>query len=174
MTYGYYIVVGVCLILFQTTVVPAMPVLNTLFDFVCLFVVYMGFYRRARESLPVVVILGLLADNLSGAPFMLYITAYLWVFFGVRVLSQILQVSLRFRTAVIVSAGVLIENLIFILAFLMLGAGAHLPVAATGTVIVQLIWAFILGPLLVLAFKSAHGVWERWTIQAGLGRLEAK
>ena len=174
MTYGYYVIVGVGLILFQTTVIHAIPVLNTLFDFVGLFVIYLGFYRPARESLPVVFILGLLADNLSGTPFMLYITAYLWVFFGVRVLSQILQVSLRFRTAVIVSAGVLIENLIFIFAFLLLGAGTQSPVAATGTVIMQLIWAFILGPILVVGFKLAHGIWERWIIQVGLGRSEAK
>ena len=175
MTYGYYIIVGVCLILFQTAVIPGTPVLGTLFDFVGLFVIYLGFYRPLREALPAVVILGLLADNLSGAPFMLYITAYFWVFLGVRVLSQILQVSLRFRTALIVSAGVLIENLIFIFAFVLLGAGTHSPAAATGTVILQLVWAFVLGPILVLGFKGAHGIWDRLIGQtAGIGRAEAK
>ena len=126
------------------------------------------------EILAVVVILGLLADNLSGAPFMLYITAYLWIFLVVRVLSQILQVSLRFRTAIIVSTGVLIQNLIFVSAFLLLGAGSRAPVAATGTVIMQLIWAFTVGPILVLGFKLVHGVWERLTPQAGIGKSEAK
>ena len=175
MTYGYYIIVGICLILFQTTVVPVVPVLGSLFDFVGLFVIYLAFYRPAREALPAVAALGLLADNLSGAPFMLYITAYLWMFFGVRVLSLILQVSLRFRTALIVSAGVLIENLVFIFAFVLLGPGARSPVAATGTVIIQLIWAFVIGPLLVLGFKGAHGIWDRLTGHtAGFGRSEAK
>ncbi len=174
MTYGFYIIAGVGLILFQTTVIPGIAVLNTLFDFIGLFVIYLGFYRPAREALPAVVILGLLADNLSRAPFMLYITAYLWVFFGVRVLSQIVQVSLRFRTAFIVSAGVLIENLIFVFAFVLLGPGTHSPAAGTATFIIQLIWAFVLGPILILSFKSAHGIWDRWIGQEGFGKSEAK
>ena len=174
MTYGYYIIVSAGLILFQTTIVPAVPVLNTLFDFVGLFVIYLGFYRPAREALPAVVILGLLADNLSGAPFMLYITAYLWVFFGIRVLSQILQVSLRFRTAYIVAAGVLMENLIFIFAFVFLGPGTDSPVAATGAVVMELIWAFTLGPILMLGFKITHQIWDHRTGQEGFGRREAK
>lgn len=175
MTYGYYIIVGMGLILFQTTVIPGIPVPGTLFDFVGLFVIYLGFYRPTREALPAVFVLGLLADNLSGAPFTFYITAYLWVFFGVRVLSRILQVSLRFRSALIVSAGVLIENLIFIFAFVVLGTGTYSPVATTGTVVMQLLWAFILGPILVFGFKSAHGYWDRLTGRpAGAGRSEAK
>jgi cell shape-determining protein MreD len=174
MTYGYYIIVGIGLILLQTAVIPGIPVLNTCFDFVGLFVIYLGFSRPVREALPVVLLLGLLADNLSGAPFMLYVTAYGWMFFSVRVLSQILQVSLRFRTALIVAAGVLLENLIFILTFVLLGPGTHSPVAATGSVIIQLVWAFTLGPLLVVSFKVAHGIWDNRIGQQAVGRSEAK
>ncbi len=174
MTYGYYIIVGVCLILFQTTVVPAIPLLGSLFDFMGLFVIYLGFYRPGREALPAVVILGLLADNLSGTPLMLYISAYLWVFFGVRVLSLVLQVNIRFRTAIIVASGVLIENLIFLLAFALLGPGTHSPAAATGSLVGQLIWAFVLGPILLLVFKFGHEIWERWIGQLVVGRSEAK
>jgi rod shape-determining protein MreD len=174
MTYGYYIIVGIGLILLQTAVIPGIAVLNTCFDFVGLFVIYLGFSRPVREALPTVFILGLLADNLSGAPFMLYITAYGWVFFSVRVLSQILQVSLRFRTALIVVAGVLMQNLIFILTFALLGPGSHSPAAATGSVIIQLIWAFTLGPLLLLGFKITHGIWDNRIGREAVGRSEAK
>lgn len=175
MTYGFYIIAGMSLVLLQTAVLPAIPLFDTLFDVIGLFVIYLGFYRPGREALPVVVILGFLADNLSGAPFMLYITAYLWVFFGIRVLAQIVQVSLRFRTAYIVASGVLIENIVFVLAFALLGSGTHSPVAGTGAVITQLVWAFTLGPILVFGFKGAHGFWDRWVGQvAGSSRSASK
>jgi hypothetical protein len=69
---------------------------------------------------------------------------------------------------------VLLENLIFILTFVLLGPGTHSPVAATGSVIIQLVWAFTLGPLLVVSFKVAHGIWDNRIGQQAVGRSEAK
>ena len=66
-----------------------------------------------RESLPIIIILGLIMDQLSGSPFMLHVTAYFWVYISLRWITKVLQVGNRFRLPFIVSVGVLIENFIF-------------------------------------------------------------
>ena len=115
MTYVFYIFTSLFLIVLQTVILPDLPVLNSVFDLTAMFVIYLGLLRSAREGLPVVLLLGMIMDNLSGAPFMVFITAYFWLYLGVRWLSRILQVGMRFRLAFIIVAGILLENVIFVL-----------------------------------------------------------
>jgi hypothetical protein len=101
-------------------------------------------------------------DNLSGAPFMVFMTTYFWLYVGVRWLSRILQVGMRFRLAVIIGAGILLENVIFILAFGGIDALRQMPSTAAVKIFPRLLWALIFGPILILILEHVHRIWDRW------------
>jgi cell shape-determining protein MreD len=156
----FYTLVGLVLITLQTTVMPALAFWGNFFDLLVALVIYLGLFRPVRESLLFVFILGIIADSLSGTPLMLYVTTYLWVYACVRWLNNTLQIGMRFRFPLIIGAGVLLENLIIVLAVMLWMRGpASAPVllkAAAG----QLLWAFFLGTVLVLLFQALHNGWD--------------
>ena len=162
MTYVFYIFTSLFLIVLQTVILPDLPVLNSVFDLTAMFVIYLGLMRSVREGLPVVLMLGVIMDNLSGAPFLVFITTYFWLYVGVRWLSRILQVGMRFRLAVIVVAGILLENVIFIVAFGGLDALRQMPSTTAGKILPRLLWALIFGPILILVLAHMHRLWDRW------------
>jgi rod shape-determining protein MreD len=161
MTYVFYIFTSLFLIVLQTVILPDLPVLNNVFDLTAMFVIYLGLLRSVREGLPVVFLLGVIMDNLSGAPFMVFITTYFWLYVGVRWLSRILQVGMRFRLAFIIGTGILLENVIFILAFGGIDALIQMPSTAE-MILPRLLWALILGPFLILILEHVHRIYDRW------------
>ena len=160
MTYGFYLLTCLILVVLQTTIMPNISVLNSLFSLPTVFVIYLGLYRSTRESLPFVILLGLVTDNLSGAPFMLYITGLFWVYFGVRWLRGMLQVGMHFRLPILVTAGILIENLIHFVAVGFMTTYRQPASEITLAMIIQLVWAFFIGSLMVMGFKRAHLLWD--------------
>ncbi len=94
---SYFFNSSVCLflVILQTTVMPNLPLLDSFYDLLIPFVVFLGLFRPVRESLPFVFFLGFIMDNLSGSPFGLYLTAYFWLFIGVKGITKLLQVGNR-------------------------------------------------------------------------------
>jgi rod shape-determining protein MreD len=161
MTIVFYICVSLALVVLQTVAVPNVPALHNLFDVTAIFIIYLGLLRGFREGLPVVLLLGLTLDHLSGAPFLVFTTSYFWLFIGVRWLTRILQVGMRFRLALIVGAGILLQNTVFIICFEGVGALDQVSSVVLGTILPRLLWALILGPILVLVFERARKSWDR-------------
>jgi cell shape-determining protein MreD len=172
MIYGFYLFICLILIILQTTIFPSLPVLDSFFDLIVSFIIYLGLYRPVRESLPVVIVLGIIVDNLSGSPFMLYIIAYFWVYFSVRLLTRILQVGMRFRLPIIVVTGILLENLVFILTLTFFESGPQAPVFLAGAFMVQMLWAFFIGPILVLVYKYTQNLWDNWISEVMIRRSD--
>ena len=172
MIYGFYLFTCLILIILQTTIFPSIPVLDSFFDLIVSFIIYLGLYRPVREAVPVTIVLGIIVDNLSGSPFMLYIIAYFWVYFSVRMLTRILQVGMRFRLPIIVASGVLLENLVFILALTFLESGPQASVFLAGAFMVQMLWALCLGPFLVLGYKTTQNLWDKWINEVMIRRSD--
>lgn len=161
MTYGFYLCVSSCLIIFQTTIVPHLPLFDNFYDLPALFIIYLSLYRPARESLPVVIFLGFVMDSLSSTPFMLYITAYLWLFLSIRGITKILRLEGRFRLPFIVVSGILIENLIFIGTVFMLDSGFRFSLTVVRSIAVQSLWAMCTGSLFLVSFDYCHRGWNK-------------
>lgn len=166
MTYVFYIAISLILIVFQTVIMPNLPVLSSFYDLTAIFVIYLGVLRRPRESLPVVILLGFLMDNLSGTPLMVYTMAYFWLYICVRWLSRILQVGMRFRLAFIVVMGITVETVITVVSFNGLEALSEMPPADIARITARLLWAPLLGPILILILQRLQRHWDR-----SLGRI---
>ena len=157
MSYFFNISVCLFLVILQTTVMPYWPLLDSFYDLLIPFVVFLGLSRPVRESLPFVFFLGFILDNLSGSPFGLYLTAYFWLFIGVKGITKLLQVRNRlFIITLIVAAGVLIENLIFLGTLTILGPDQQLSGNAARTVTIQVLWAIWTGPIFFVVLKDVQ------------------
>jgi len=155
MSYFFNISACLFLVILQTTVMPNLPLLDSFYDPLIPFIVYLGLSRPVRESLPFVFFLGFIMDNLSGGPFGLYLTAYFWLFGGVKGITALIQVGNRlFIVTLIVAAGVLIENLIFLGTLTILGPDQQLAGDAAKTVTIQVLWAIWTGPIFLVVLRN--------------------
>lgn len=162
MTYCLHIIICLCLVVFQTTVMPYIPLFDRFYDLLTPFIIYLSIFRPVRESIVIVLIFGFLMDNISGGPFGLYLTAYIWLFVGVRWAITFLHVGDSLLLPFVVAGGVLIENFIFVGTSAMFEAGSRLSEAVVSTIIVQVLWAIFTGPFFLMFFNYSHRRWDRW------------
>ena len=165
MTYLLYSIICFILLLAQTVVLPDIPGVKAFYDLELIFVFYLSLYRPVRESLPLVLILGFVMDNFSGAPFGLYLTTYFWLFFGVRWVTYFLRVRNIVLLPLLIASGILLKNAIFIstIAVNINWTEFHLDILKM--VGYQLLWAVITGPVLLMAFSRIHYRWDLWMLE---------
>ena len=161
MSYCFHISACLCLIIFQTTILPCLSLSNTFYDLLALYIVYMGLFFSVREGIPVAFIVGLVMDSLSGAPFGVYLTTYLWLFIGVRQIIKFFRVSNYILLPLVAAAAVLIENVILLGTFAMLEPGAQFSLSVINTVIIQVVWAICTGPFIIQFYNFTYKRWDR-------------
>ena len=170
MNYFFNISAGLLLVILQTAVLPYLPLLDRFYDILIPFVVFLSLSRPVRESLPVVFLLGFIMDNLSGSPFALYLTAYIWLFVGVRGMTRLLQIGNRvFIITLIVAAGVLVENLIFLGTLSVFGPDQKIAGNVAKTVTTQVLWAIWTGPIFFMVLKNMQN-----RLDAGFRAMDAR
>ena len=157
MSYFFNISACLFLVILQTTVMPYLPLLDKFYDLLIPFIIYLSLSRPVRESLPFVLFLGFIMDNLSGGPFGLYLTTYFWLYVGVKGITTFIQVGNRLIIiTLIVAGGVLFENLILLGAFVIAGSRQQFAGDAIEIVTVQILWAIFTGSLFLLFFRNAQ------------------
>jgi cell shape-determining protein MreD len=170
MSYFFNISACLFLVILQTTIMPYLPVLDQFYDLLIPFIVYLSLSRPVRESLPFVLFLGFIMDNLSGGPLGLYLTTYFWLYVGVIGITMFIQVGNRLLIiTLIVASGVLFENLILLGTFAILGSRQQFAGDALEIVAVQVLWAIFTGSLLLLFFRNAQS-----RLSAGFKRIYAR
>ena len=161
MTYCFYICVCLCLVIFQTTIIPHISLFNNFYDPLIPFISYLGLFRTARESILFILVLGFLMDNLSGGPFGLYLTTYFWLFIVVKIVIQYVHVN-NILLLFIVAAGVLMENIIFIASIAMSWPDSQFLAITVRIVIFQILWAGCTGFFFIIIFNHIHKKLEKW------------
>ena len=162
MTYCFYICDSLCLIIFQTTIIPHIPLFNNFYDLLIPFIIYLGLFRPTREGILFILVLGFLMDNLSGGPFGLYVTTYLWLFIVVKLLIKYLHARNNILLLFIVAGGVLMENVIFIVSIFISGTDSQFLTITTRTVIFQILWAVCTGYFFLIGFNHIYNKLEKW------------
>lgn len=160
MIYGYLLIVGMLMIILQTTLLvgggPA-----SLYDLMAPLVVFMGVYHRPRVAVPVLVLCGLAMDGLSGSVFGIHLSTYLWMYVGVRSAIQFLHVGNVILLPLLVVLGVVFESLAVAFAAVVLAANAW-PVEAVFSVVSgQVLWGALTGPPLMMLFIRGQAAVDR-------------
>jgi hypothetical protein len=162
MIYVYYVGVCFALILLQTTILPTLSWLGPFFDLFIPFILYLGLRHPGKENLPIIILLGVIADNLSGTPFLYFVSVYLWIYLFIRLTTTILQVNTHLRMAFTVAACVLFQNLFFAGGLALSSTQNPITPAAIGSIASQTAWAFFVGPLILLILEWTHDRLDSW------------
>jgi hypothetical protein len=162
MTYCFHVGICLCLVLFQTTVMPYFHLFDRFYDLLSPFVIYLSLFRSLRQSIPVILFFGFLMDSLSGGPFGLYLTTYIWLFIGVKWIITFLHLGDSLLLPFLVAAGVLLQNCIFIGTIAMFEPGTQFLSAAVSIVTIQVLWAIFTGPIFLMFFNYSYGRWNKW------------
>ena len=165
MTYCFYICVFVFFVILQTVIMPCFRLFDNFYDLLVPFVIYLGLFRSVRESIPVIIVMGFIMDNLSGGTLGLYLTAYLWLFAGVRWIVYVLHVGDKILLPFVVAAGVLLENLIFMGVVGMFETGSRFASSAFTSIMIQVLWAAGTGPIFLILINSVHQGLSQWSLR---------
>lgn len=162
MTYLLYIVVVFIIVVIQTTLSMHFAALRLIYDLFLLLVVYLGFYRPLREGFIFIFICGFIMDSMSGGPFGLYLTSYLWLYLFILWITRFMRISNNMVLPLVVVGSILFQNLVILGTMAVFLAGTIVPPTSYQTVIIQLIAAIITGPVLILLFRNIHTTMEKW------------
>ena len=162
MTYVFHILVGFCMVVFHTTIVPYYGLFAEFYDLLAVFVVYMGFFRSPREAIPFVLFFGMVMDVFSGGIFGLHATAYFWLYVCVLGLTLFIRKNNMLLMPVVAVFGVVFENIVMIGITALMDAGAIIPQTAVKIVIGQAIWALFTGPVVIMLIKYVDDKWEKF------------
>ena len=162
MTYFVYIIVFFSLMLFQTTILPAFFDFFVIYDLLIILVVYIGFYSTLLKGFPVVILMGIVMDCLSGGAFGVFTSTYLWLYIVVTVVIQYLHVASRFLLIIAVFFGVIWENLIIIMTIAMGDSGLQFSSALIKNISIQLLLVVLTGPPVFFLIQIFHSISESW------------
>jgi rod shape-determining protein MreD len=163
MSYFIYIVSSLCLATLQTALIPRLAFVGHFFDLLLPWVIYLAAFRPAHEALPFVVFMGALMDNLSGGPFGLYLTCYVWLFLAVRLAATVVRAENVVVLVLTIIAAVAFQNVLFFIALGFSGMGEHTTGELIRVVSEQVGWVLLTGPLIALGMRRAKQLTSRRT-----------
>lgn len=156
MTAVFFWLVGIALVVLQTSVLPMAGLSAGGCDLLVPLVVFLGLQERLRDGLPAVLFIGMAVDSLSGAPPGYYATAYFWIWALVRWLIGFLRVAGTLMLPVVMAGAVLVENLVLVAIPVLLGKEGPVLARAGEIVAWQAAWTVIIGPVMVAGFALAQ------------------
>jgi rod shape-determining protein MreD len=156
MRFFCYIGISLALFVLQTTILPGTPTLENFFDPFLALIVYLAVFRPLHESIPLLLFAGILMDTLSGGPFGLFLTSYVWLFIAVRVATLVIRVESPILLVLLMVAGVLLQNLVFV-ATMMAFELTRLRLGDMLAVFTEQVgWVLLAGPLLAVLMRSVE------------------
>ena len=161
MTYLFYLFISLCIVVFQTSILSFTPLKDSLYDLMIPLIVYLGLFRRSREGIIVIMFVGIVIDTLSGGPFGIYLTIYLWLFIFVRWMKTFLHAGSAIILPFVFVLSILIQNIAFLGVDALLIPASRIPGNAVGKVSKEILWVICTGPFFILFLNYLHNKWDR-------------
>jgi rod shape-determining protein MreD len=152
MSFVLYFIVPIGLILIQTAILPLIPFFVPFYDLLCLFVMYLSLFKSIRIAVSAALLIGLAMDSLSGGPFGLYLTSYCWLILYARWIAKFIHVNNQILWPFIFAAAVIMENIFFVIASMVIAPGFKLPSDTVSAVVFQVFLALITAPFMLKLF----------------------
>jgi len=146
--------VSFLLISVQTTIICKLPFLFSLYDMLLPFLIFLILFRRLAEVLPVIMVAGCAIDMISGAPIGVYMISYALLFLVFRNIKVYFQLKDTFIFQIVLIVGVLVELLLFAIVHSYHATEFIFSTHAVKIGIIQLIWAFLSGPIVFIVCRS--------------------
>jgi len=156
MTYFIYIACGLFMVICQTTILPRLAFVGYCFDLLLPLVIYLATFRLLHEALPFTVFLGVLMDHLSGGPFGLYLTSYVWLYIAARAAATVVRAENPIMIVLILIGAVAAQNALFFAVLGASGQGDFVGGFALRVMTEQIGWALLIGPFIAWGMGNAH------------------
>lgn len=137
------------LVIFQTTIYHAIPVLNHFVDLLIIFVIYAGLFLPFKESIVLVLVLGLLMDSIAGGLFGLHLSLYFWIIVGLRPFVTLLNLKNPNTLRLLLGIAIGFENLLLFVGTVALKQQIVFSAESFRGVTYQLLWTLALGPFFI-------------------------
>ena len=145
-----YLIVGLCIVVVQTTILNLPLFHGIFFDLLISLVVFLSLKFPDRRGIFVVVIVGLTMDLLSGGIFGLYLTVYFWIFVSTTSLAKYLDVDKAIFQSVWIGVCVFGQNLVFCASLSPSLKWSQLLAVQSPPVLLQTIFAALIGPRILM------------------------
>jgi cell shape-determining protein MreD len=162
MTILFYILVSLGLVIIKTTLIPGIPLFQKFYDLLIPIIIYLSFHRSLKEGLPIVLFFGLIMDSLCGGTLGLYLMIYTWLFLGMHWFSQFLHTGSILLLATAVVCGVVFEIAALLGYMAYLAPNASIPDDAAQITILQIGWALVTGPIILIIIARAQNKIDLW------------
>ncbi len=156
MRFFCYIGISLVLVVCRTTLLPSTPATENFFDLFLAFMVYLAVFRPLHESIPLLLFAGILMDTLSGGPFGLYLTSYVWMFIALRLAALVIRVDAPILLVILMVAGVLLQNLVFVATMTAFELTRLGPGDMVNRFTEQVGWVLLTGPFLAVLMRSVE------------------
>ncbi|MDA8137455.1 MAG: hypothetical protein M0036_02275 [Desulfobacteraceae bacterium] len=157
--------VSLCLVLVKTTLIPGVSLFEKFYDLLVPIIIYLSFYRRKIEGIPIVLFFGFIMDSLCGGPMGLYLFIYIWLYMAMRWIAQYVHTGSFVLLTLAVAIGVVFEIGILLGYMVFLAVNASIPVDTLQTVVMQIMWALITGPLILVIIGWAQKQLDSWRLR---------
>jgi cell shape-determining protein MreD len=156
MKHCFYITILLFFVIIETVIFPFFPFFNRFYDLMVPFVIFFGMFRPFREGIVIVMLSGFVVDSLSGGYFGLYISIYTWLFLSMKWALKFLQLQHKATLPLVTVACIFIENAMLFGVITFLGTEGTSGVYVLKTITIQLMWAVITVPLIVIGLNQIH------------------
>lgn len=160
MTVAFYFCICIFFVTVRTAVFSLFPALSCCYDLLIPVVIHMGFFRTNRESIPILVFIGLLMDGVSGGAFGFYLSCYFWLYLTVVLLKQLFLLKNLLLLSFVTILGVLMENGMLILMENLFEFKLSVASTVLRTVPLQVILGALIGPFMILFLEYLLKTWN--------------
>jgi rod shape-determining protein MreD len=157
MSFCFYLLTGILLILLQTTLLPELLSARAFYDLLTPMVIHISVHRSLREGVPLILLLGIAMDGLSGDPAGLYVSLYVWLYLALRYLRQFLHVGNLILLSLVAVAGVGLESLAFFGLIGLQSPVSQIWLVAVHTFLRQMVFAVFTAPVILVGLHLGQG-----------------
>lgn len=161
MKFLFYIILFILLIIVQTAILPNFPFFSQSFDLLIVNILYMSIVFSSPWLLVVIVLQGCIMDSISGTPFGLYMSAYLWICILVQIMKRFVHSGNIIFLPVISALSVFVENCFLVFFFFVRYGEANFYSQDIMLMVKQMAWAFFIAPLIIWII---HVLQKKWSL----------
>ena len=154
-------ILSLVLIVLQTTVLPEISIVSNSFDLLIINVLYLSLVFHHLRVLGGIAVIGCIMDSLSGSPFGLFLSSYIWIYILVQLMKPVFFSRSLFFLPAIAVFSVMIEYM-FLLLSVFISSGTQGVLSLNFSLMIkQLLLAAVLIPAAVKLVFVLGGYWDR-------------
>jgi len=159
MKFFFYVILLIVLVIIQTAILPNFSFFSQSFDLLLVNIIYISIAFSHPGLFLIVAFQGCIMDSISGTPFGLYTSVYLWICISIQIMKRVVHPGNIIFIPIMSAISVFVENSFFLFFFFVRYGGKnfyHQDIILMGK---QMAWAFFIAPIMIFII---HMLQEKW------------